>query len=174
LPGARRACYTVSAMPPSRERLRRAAPYLLALAWLALGYANLVRGAAHPGVPYRPWAFAHHSYTDLLAMGGDRYFNGGRPLPYLEDPIEYPPLLGLAVWAASFAPGGPAGYFTAGYLALALACLAAIALLRRIRGADPWWYAATPALAYYAGLNWDQLPIALLLAALALDLYWVV
>jgi hypothetical protein len=138
----------------------------VAALWLLLGWLNLVRGAAHPGVPYRPWAFDHHSYTDLLAMGGDRYFNGGRPVPYLEDRIEYPPLLGLAIWAASFAPGGPAGYFTAAYLALALACLSCVWLLRRIPGADTWWYAGTPALAYFAGLNWDQIPIALLLAAL--------
>jgi hypothetical protein len=138
----------------------------VACAWLLAGWLNLVRGAAHPGVAYRPWAFDHHSYTDLLAMGGDRYFNGGRPVPYLEDRIEYPPLLGLPIWAASFAPGGPAGYFTAGYLALSLACLACVWLLRRIPGAEPWWYAGTPALAYFAGLNWDQLPIALLLAAL--------
>jgi len=153
-----------------RERLRPLAPYLVALLWLAAGYANLVRGAAHPGVPYRPWSFEHHSYSDLLAMGGDRYFHGGRPFPYTEDRIEYPPLLGFAVWAASFAPGGPAGYFTAGYLLLGLSALAAIRLLRAIPGTEPWWYAATPALAYYTGLNWDQLPIALLLLALAAHL----
>jgi len=157
-------------MSPFRERLRRAAPTLVAIAWLTAGYANLVRGAAHPGVPYRPWSFQNHSYSDLLAMGGDRYFNGGRPFPYTQDRIEYPPLVGFAVWGASFAPGGPAGYFTAAYLALSLACLLAIALLRRIPGADPWWYAATPALGYYTGLNWDQIPIALLLLALLLHL----
>jgi hypothetical protein len=151
---------------PSGPRLPSWAPYAAASLWLLVGWLNLVRGAAHPGVDYRPWAFDHHSYTDLLAMGGDRYFHGGRPVPYLEDRIEYPPLLGLAVWGASFAPGGPAGYFTAAYLALACACLACVWLLRRIPGADAWWYAGTPALAYFAGLNWDQFPIALLLAAL--------
>jgi hypothetical protein len=124
-----------------------------------------VRGAAHPGVPYRQWAFDHHAYSDLLAMGGDRYFGGGRPVPWLEDWIEYPPLLVLAIWGASFAPGGPAGYFTAGYLALALAVLLSVRLLERIPGADPWWWAGTPAIAWYAGLNWDAIPIALLLGA---------
>jgi len=142
------------------------APYAVASAWLLLGWLWLVRGAAHPGVAYRPWAFDHHAYSDLLAMGGDRYFHGGRPTPYLEDRIEYPPLLGLAVWGASFAPGGPTGYFTAGYLLLAACALAAVALLVRIPGADAWWWAASPALLYYTGLNWDLLPIALLLGAL--------
>jgi hypothetical protein len=147
------------------ERLRRAAPFLVALAWLGLGYANLVRGAEHPGVAYRPWAFRHHSYSDLLAMSGDRYLHGGRPLPYLEDSIEYPVLLGLALWAPSFLPGGQLVHFTASVALLGLFLLAAVAALRRLPGASPWWLAATPALAYYGALNWDLIPIALLLSA---------
>ncbi len=150
---------------PAPRNLPRWLPYAVAALWLAAGWVNLVRGAAHPGVLYRQWAFDHHAYSDLLAMAGDRYFHGGRPLPYLQDRIEYPPLLALALWLPSFAPGGPAGYFTVGYLFLAACGLAAIALLARIPGARPWWLAATPALAYYGGLNWDLFPIALLLAA---------
>jgi len=145
--------------------LPRWLPYAVAALLLAAGWANLVRGAAHPGVPYRPWAFDHHSYSDLLAMAGDRYFQGGRPLPYLEDRIEYPPLLGLVLWLPSFVPGGPWAYFTAGYLFLAACGLVAIALLARMPGASPWWLAGAPALAYYGGLNWDLMPIALLLAS---------
>ncbi|HZZ86272.1 MAG TPA: glycosyltransferase 87 family protein [Anaeromyxobacteraceae bacterium] len=149
--------------PPATRQL---APYAAAAAFLLAGWLNLARGVAHPGVPYRPWAFAHQSYSDLLAMGGDRYFNGGRPLPYLEDRIEYPVLLGLALWLPSFAPGGPLGYFTAGYLLLGVCALAAIWLLRRLPDADAWWLAGTPALAWYAGLNWDLIPIALTVGAL--------
>jgi hypothetical protein len=140
--------------------------YAVAVALLALGFAVLVRGAAHPGVAYRPWAFDHHAYSDLLAMAGDRYFHGGRPLPYVEDRVEYPPLLAAALWLPSFVSRSPWGYFAIGYGALAALALASIALLRRLPGASPWWFAGSPALAYYTGLNWDQLPIALLLAAL--------
>ena len=154
----------------SRRALPSWLPFALAALWLALGYANLVRGAAHPGVAYRPWAFDHHSYSDLLAMAGDRYFHGGRPFPYLEDRIEYPVLLGLALWLPSFAPFGPAGYFTVGYLMLAACGLGCLAVLARLPGSRPYWLAASPALAYYGGLNWDLLPILLLLAAvLALE-----
>ncbi len=150
---------------PRPRALPRWLPYALAALWLAVGWANLVRGAGHPGVEYRPWAFDHHSYSDLLAMAGDRYFGGGRPLPYLEDRIEYPPLLGLALWLPSFAPGGPAAYFTVGYGFLAACGLGCVALLGRLPGASVLWLAATPALAYYGGLNWDLFPILLLLAA---------
>ena len=150
---------------PAPRTLPRWLPYAVAALWLAVGWAFLVRGAAHPGVAYRHWAFDHHAYSDLLAMAGDRYFRGGRPIPYLQDRIEYPPLLALALWLPSFVPGGPVAYFTVGYLFLAACGLAGIALLARIAGARPWWLAGTPALAYYGGLNWDLFPIALLLAA---------
>ncbi len=151
--------------PSGRERLRKAAPYLVATAWMALGWAFLVRGVEHPGVEYRPWAFRNHAYSDLLAMTGDRYLHGGRPLPYVEDRIEYPVLLGAAIWAPSFLPGGQVAHFTASVVGLWLCLLASIAVLRRLPGASPWWLAGTPAVAYFGALNWDLLPIALLLAA---------
>jgi Glycosyltransferase family 87 len=148
-----------------RVRLRTAAPYLVATAWLVLGWAFLVRGVEHPGVAYRPWAFRAHAYSDLLAMTGDRYLQGGRPLPYVEDRIEYPVLLGLALWAPSFLPGGQVVHFTFSVLVLWACLMASVALLRRLPGASPWWLAGTPAIAYYGALNWDLIPIALLLAA---------
>ncbi|HEY6006251.1 MAG TPA: hypothetical protein VIV57_25450 [Anaeromyxobacter sp.] len=141
----------------------------LALLWLAAGYANIARGARHAGAGYRFWAFQHHCYSDVIAMHGDRYLGGGRPLPYREDRIEYPVLLGLALWLPSFVPGGALAHFTATYLFLAGCLLAALLALSRTPGAAPWWLGATPALVYYAGLNWDLFPIALLaLAVLAL------
>jgi len=151
---------------PARPRW----PLALAALWLAIGYLNVARGTAHTGADYRIWAFEHHCYSDIIAMHGDRYLGGGRPLPYLEDRIEYPVLLGLALYLPSFAPGGALGHFTATYLFLALCLAVALLALWRTRGTAPWWLAATPALVYYAGLNWDLLPIALLaLSAWALE-----
>jgi hypothetical protein len=157
----------LAAVLAPRQRLALTAA--LALLWLAAGYANVARGAAHAGPRYRFWAFQHHCYSDVIALHGDRYLGGGRPLPYLEDRLEYPVLLGLALWLPSFVPGGALAHFTATYLLLA-ACLAvALLALARLPGAAPWWLGATPALAYYAGLNWDLLPIALLALALVAD-----
>ncbi len=155
-------------MPAPRRRIPRWLPWALAALWLSLGYVNLARGLDHPGVAYRPWAFSHHAYSDILAMSGDRYLGGGRPVPYLEDRIEYPVLLGLLLWAPSWLPGGQRAYFTASYLFLALCLALALALLERLPGASPWWLGCTPALAYYAGLNWDLLPIALVVGAVLL------
>ncbi|HSN92435.1 MAG TPA: hypothetical protein VLS93_14480 [Anaeromyxobacteraceae bacterium] len=157
---------------PKVSRARRAAPYLLAVAWLALGAANVARGLPHAGTDwrYRVWAFEHLCYSDVLSLGGDHYGAGGRPVPFLEDPVEYPVLLGLALWLPSFAPGGLAGHLAATAALLLASLLAAIWALARTPGAQPLWLAATPALAVYGLLNWDLLPVALLaLAALALS-----
>src|SRR6266516_3096315 len=64
----------------------------------------------------------------LLALAGDRYFQGGRPLPYLQDALEYPPLLGLVLWLPALVSQSPLGYFTVGYLLLGACGLAAVAL----------------------------------------------
>jgi len=157
------ACYRLA---PVDRRRSTALAMALALLWLALGYANVARGAAHAGAGYRFWAFQHHCYSDVIALHGDRYLGGGRPLPYLEDRIEYPVLLGLALWLPSFAPGGALGHFTATYLFLCACLLVALLALSSTPGAAPWWLGATPALVTYAGLNWDLLPIALLALAL--------
>ncbi len=143
---------------------------VLAFLWLALGYANVARGAGHAGGDaYRLWSFRNHCYSDIVALQGDRYLAGARPLPYLEDRIEYPVLLGLALWLPSFFPGGALARFTVTYLALCGCLLVALAALARTPGAAPWWLGATPALVYYAGLNWDLLPIALLALAVLAD-----
>ena len=149
------------------HRRTAALTFGLATLWLALGWLNVSRGAAHAGAGYRAWAYEHHCYSDVIALHGDHYLSARRPLPYLEDRIEYPVLLGLALWIPTFGPGGPARalvHFTLTYLGLALCLLAALALLFRTPGAAPWWLGATPAVVYYAGLNWDLLPVALLAA----------
>jgi len=144
----------------------RLAVTALCLLWLALGLANVARGLGAVGPDYWRWAFAHQSYSDLLTLYSPRYLGGAHPLPYVADRIEYPPLLGLTLWLPALVPGGPAMYLALSALLLA-ACLGlALRSLSLLPDARPWWLAATPALAYYAFLNWDLLPIALIAGAL--------
>ena len=149
--------------------MARRLPLVLALLWLALGYVHVGRGLAHTGPGYRFWSFQHLCYSDVIALHGDRYLGGGHPRPYLDDRIEYPPLLGLFLWLPHWVPGGAAGHFTVTYLLLALCLLAAVRALERTPGTRPAWLAATPALVVFAGLNWDLLPIALLAIAALLQ-----
>ena len=74
-------------------------------------------------------------------------------------------LLGGLVYLLGFAPSLDA-YFALSYALLAACALATIALLRRLPGADPWVFAAAPALYLYTGLNWDSAAIAATGAAL--------
>jgi hypothetical protein len=138
----------------------------LCLLWLALGLANVARGLGAVGPDYWRWAFAHHSYSDLLTLYSPRYLHGAHPIPYLQDRIEYPPLLGLLLWLPSFLPGGPTAYLAASALFLAGCLWVAVRCLAALPGTRPWWLAATPALGYYAFLNWDLLPVALIAGSL--------
>jgi hypothetical protein len=139
---------------------------LLCAGWLAAGLVNVWRGTGEPGPTYKRWAFAHHCYSDVVALYGDRYQNGGRPLPYLEDRIEYPVLLGFLLWLPSYAPGGAAGHLAVTAILLVACLVVTLAALSRLPGTRTWWLAATPALVYYAFLNWDLVPIACTAAAL--------
>jgi hypothetical protein len=140
---------------------------VVALALLVAGFLNLARGLSHPGSDYRVWALHHGSYSDLLALSGDRYLGGHHPFPYVSDRIEYPVILGLLLWLPSYAPGGQFGFFLASSLLLAAFLVASILLLITIPGANPWLLAATPALATYGLLNWDLVGIAFLVGGIA-------
>jgi len=126
---------------------------------LALGFARLAPGARIESArEYRIWSFGALAYSDVIALHDDR--GGGRhPIPYLEDRIEYPVLLGIHMyWPSLLAPDRP-GYFLLSYLALSLCALGTLWLLGGIDGTRPWAFAASPALTLYAGLNWDLFAI---------------
>jgi hypothetical protein len=152
--------------PGQNDTRTRRLTLALAAVWLLAAWLNVARGASHAGPGYRFWSFQHHCYSDVIALHGDRYLDGGRPVPYLEDRVEYPVLLGLALWLPSFVPGGALVHFTVTFAFLAACLAAALLALQRLPDARAWWLGATPALAYYAGLNWDLLPIACVAVAL--------
>jgi hypothetical protein len=90
------------------------------------------------------------------------------PMPYFDYRFEYPVLMGLFVWLASFVHTSDAGYFLASAAMLVALASAAAWAIDRIDGSNPWLFAAAPALALYGTLNWDLLGICLLVFALLL------
>ncbi|MCC6313981.1 MAG: hypothetical protein IT337_08190, partial [Thermomicrobiales bacterium] len=141
-------------------------PYLLALVYLTWGYVHYNPGTAFSLSPdlYRRWAFPAFRYSDIIWL----YLRddlASRPRPYIDYPLEYPPLTGLASWLLGFAPDLPT-YFTLTYLVLATAILATIWALTKLPGANPWYFAAAPAIAFYTGHQWD--PLAIGITALSL------
>jgi hypothetical protein len=141
--------------------------FAAALLLLAVGFANVSRGLDHPGHAYRNPALHNGSYSDLLALSGDRYLHGDHPVPYVDDRIEYPVILGFVIWLPSWSPGGQFAYLLLSALLLGACLLWSLESLRRIPGSNPWLLAATPAVALFGLLNWDLVGIAFMLAGIA-------
>src|SRR5687768_4023057 len=145
-------------------------PYLVSSVLLILGYLHYAPGTAYSlsAEHYRAWSFPAFRYSDLIWL----YLRDElerRPLPYIEYPLEYPPLTGLVSWLLSWAPDLPA-YFALAYALLAACALLAIWALQRVRGANVWLFAASPALFFYTGHQWDMAAIGITaLALLALQ-----
>ena len=171
-----------AAMVPHRRRRRvvpsvarepprpRAALWLCAL-WLALGLANVWRGVGVPGPDLQvlglrtttatPTCWRSTATATRAAAGRSPTSRTGSSTRCSSGSRSGPP---------PSCPAAPAPTSPPPRSLLALCLARDPRALRRLPGARPWWLAATPALVYYAFLNWDLLPIALTaLALLALE-----
>jgi hypothetical protein len=70
------------------------------------------------------------------------------------------------MWLPSVVAPGRAGYFALTFALLALCALGALWFLAALPAAEPWIWAASPALLVYGALNWDLLGILPLAAGL--------
>jgi hypothetical protein len=140
--------------------LRRfATPALVCAAILLACYLRTAEGTRHPSPwGYRLWSFGALAYSDILALHEDRGAARHR-VPYLEDKVEYPVLLGLGMWLPSVFAPGRSGYFALTFTILALCALGTLWFLAALPSAEPWIWAASPALLVYGALNWDLLGI---------------
>lgn len=116
------------------------------------------------GEQYTSWC-----YTDVFPLWFAEHLDEGA-VPYLDHPVEYPVLTGAQMWAVAQAvedADDPAvAFFHATAALAAAAALGTLALLalaglpaRRLL-----WWAAAPTLALAAFVNWDTVPVALLVA----------
>lgn len=122
------------------------------------------------GEEYASWC-----YNDPFPLWGvERLAEGA--VPYLDHPVEYPVLTGLQMWVAQQGVQAIGGDGTTFYHLTALidgvAALGVLVLLastglprRRLL-----WWALAPSMIVYMSLNWDPLPVACLVAAVALHL----
>ena len=152
-----------------RATLRRFAwPAAVCGALLAWSYVRTAEGTKHPSPwGYRNWAFATLTYSDILALHEDRG-GGQHAAPYVNDRIEYPVLLGITMWWPSVLAPNREGYFALTFAVLALCTLCTLWTLCSLPQAQPWTFAASPALLAYSALNWDLVGILPLFAGLYL------
>ncbi len=97
-------------------------------------------------------------YSDVVNLY-NRDFWAGFVLPYRDVPFEYPVLAGL-LHAAGGISGSAANAFFLHYAVLAGCAVVTTIALGKVPGARPILFALSPALLFYAGMNWDLLAIA--------------
>jgi len=147
--------------------LRRfATPAAVCAAILVVAYVRTAEGTRHPSPwGYRLWSFAALAYSDILALHEDRGA-GRHPLPYIEDKVEYPVLLGVGMWFPSVLAPDRGGYFALTFALLAACAFLSLWFICALPGTQPWIWAASPALLVYGALNWDLFGILPLAAGL--------
>src|SRR5215468_1121177 len=118
-----------------RATLRRfALPAVVCCAILTVSYLRTAEGTRHPSPwGYRLWSFGALAYSDIIALHEDRGAQR-HPIPYVEDRIEYPVLLGLGMWLPSVLAPGRAGYFALTFVLLAACALGTLWLIAALPG----------------------------------------
>jgi len=134
----------------------------LAVGWWSKARCLLDDGSWTGGEEYFGWC-----YSDIPPLFVHRGL-GGDAVPYLEAPVEYPVLTGAQMWLAAQFADTPAGFFHVTAIAGTVFVLAAVAVLAHagLPLGRLAWVAGAPTLATCAFLNWDPLPILLLVVAI--------
>lgn len=115
---------------------------------------------------YFLWSYRHFGYSDVVALYWIHHLAWHR-LPYWQNPIEYPVLIGVFMAAMAYLPG-LAGYCWGTWIALAGAAAWTLSLVERHVGPRAaWCWALSPLLAAEGLLNWDLLGIVSLAVAYA-------
>ena len=140
-----------------------ALPFLVATVLLIVGYLFHAPGTAHTD-DYQAYGFKALNYSDIIWL----FLRDQATMhlrPYLDYRLEYPSLTGGLIYALGFARDLRL-YFTLTYGVLSICALLTVAALKGLPGTKRWYFAATPALILYTGLNWDLAAIAMLSVAL--------
>jgi hypothetical protein len=153
--------------------VRNARVHLVAMLLVA-GSLTLVGGAPKAACADRSFAqtgatsLSLPCYSDLSVLYGSEQLEAGR-FPYFDNCVpgnhpcdEYPVVTMLAMWGAARTGGALAGYpgFFWTNVLLMLVCVAVCVWVLERMGARTVLFAAAPALALYASLNWDLIAVA--------------
>lgn len=113
-------------------------------------------------------AFGHaHALSDVPHLVGLRGIRPWAP-PYFDRVVEYPVVIGFAMYVMSFVSGGPLGFFLIGaVISGGLAVVVGRTLLRRGSPFPLRWIAGLPVLLFVFH-NWDLLALAPAVVGLAL------
>lgn len=121
-------------------------------------------GSWERGAQYLQWC-----YTDIFPLYFTEGFDRGA-VPYLDAAVEYPVLTGLQQLLASVLADGGAAFFhwTAAMGAVAFVAALAVLAAQHVPGRYLLVFAGAPTMAAAAFVNWDAVPVLLLVVAVAL------
>ncbi|MCL6562419.1 MAG: DUF2029 domain-containing protein [Firmicutes bacterium] len=117
-----------------------------------------LRTVAGLKLAYFLWSYRHFNYSDILALYWIHHLDWHR-LPYWQNPIEYPVLIGLYMAVMAYLPGIE-GYFLGSLAGLLAAAWLATWLLWKRSPRAAWGWALSPLLWVVGLINWDFLGIA--------------
>ena len=154
-----------------RRRAEDATLLLGTLVLVAVGWWSK-RRCLVPGDWQQGRQFTSYCYTDLAPLWFSRGLADGTG-PWGAEPLEYPVLLTAQAWAAARlthllpGPATVSSFLDVNAVLAAAQAVGVLLLLRRAGVGVPSraWWAAAPAVGFYALYNWDLLPVLLLVAA---------
>ncbi|MBY5164513.1 glycosyltransferase 87 family protein [Salsipaludibacter albus] len=107
-----------------------------------------------------PEAYTMAGYSDVAALFGARSF--GQGIPWVDQPLEYPPGIGLVAWGIGVPSQSATQFLVAtGVLLAACAAVATWLLAREVGWRRPTALMAGPIVMMAAAVNWDLLTVAL-------------
>jgi len=152
----------------SRSKLFKSSRVLIALAILA----SLLSFAKFSHCQDNGWAspdnYIHACYTDIAPLYTERYLvRAIWPFASGDNSVEYPALMGVAMYLTALPVNGVHGYYFFNIFLLSLLFIASVYLLQRI---NPYgfYYALAPAVIGSLFINWDLWAIPTMLLAI----YW--
>jgi uncharacterized membrane protein len=141
---------------------------LVALTLLACTLGFLQKAPCRTGVWQDEFQYTHLCYTDVFAL----YFAEGLSAdktPYLEHPVEYPVVMGAAMYVAAkavqpFAPEDrPKQFYDLTWAMLTACAVVVVVTTARLAGRRPWdaaLFALAPVLVLHGTTNWDLIAMA--------------
>ncbi len=94
--------------------------------------------APHHLTHYGRWAYHRLAYWDVVALYHSRHLYL-HLLPYLQNRIEYPVVMGTFLWITSYAPG-LLGYFTTNAILIWLSVIGSLFVMREIVPRQYQWF----------------------------------
>ena len=151
---------------------------IIVLALLTVGLAWAQKAACRDPFSWgHEHQYTHLCYSDVTALYYAEHLNEGAT-PYVDHPVEYPVVIGGAMWVAAgiakTLPGVPQrheaeAFFDITALMLAACLLVVVILAAKVAGRRPWdaaLIALAPAMVIHAYTNWDLLAAAALALAI--------